>query len=153
MRTAPIDDIRTMVGTELGVSEWVMMDQARIDAFGHATEDLNAVHMDAEVGREWGLGGTIAHGFLTLSMILKLQDDVVPKPENMTHGFNYGIDKVRFVAPVPSGRRIRGRFFLESLQERKAGEWLFVINVTIEIEGQEKPALVGQWLSLCAIAA
>jgi acyl dehydratase len=151
MRIESLETIKGLVGSELGISDWVMIDQARIDAFADATEDHNSIHVDPEAGRAWGLGGTIAHGFLTLSMILRLQEGIVPIPERLARGFNYGLEKVRFLAPVPSGRRIRGRFDLRAFTETKPGNWRSEVGVTIEIEGEDKPALSATWMSLAIL--
>jgi len=151
MRTASLEEIKTLVGQELGVSDWVVMDQPRINMFADATEDHNSVHIDPKVGIEWGLGGTIAHGFLTLSMILHLQEGLLPMPANLTRGYNYGLEHVRFTSPVRCDRRVRGRFKLDSLTERKPGEWLYVVDVVIEIENEAKPAVTAKWLSICYV--
>jgi len=146
-RTATIDEIKRLVGTELGCSAWAVIDQPRISGFADVTDDHNAIHLDPTVGERLGLGGTIAHGFLTLSMLWALQSPIVPRPVNATHGYNYGLDSVRFLAPVRCGKRIRGRFVLDSFDERKPGEWRYVVDVKIEIEGEAKPALAAKWLS------
>jgi acyl dehydratase len=147
-RIASVEAIRQMVGTELGVSDWFEIDQSRITQFAEATADMNTVHLDPEVGKAWGLGGTIAHGFLTLSLILKLQEGIVPVVENLTHGYNYGLERVRFLSPVPCGKRVRGRFALADFRPKEPGGWRSTIDVTIEIEGETKPALTCQWLSI-----
>lgn len=145
---ATIPEIQAKVGTELGVSDWFLVDQDRINGFGRATEDMNEVHIDPEVGRAWGFPGTIAHGFFTLSLILKLQEGLVPLPETMTHGYNYGLDKVRFLSPVVCGKRVRGRFRLVDFREKEPGAWRYQVDTVIEIEGETKPALSCQWLSI-----
>lgn len=145
---APIAEIQALVGTDLGVSDWFLVDQPRITGFGEATADLNEVHIDPEVGRAWGFPGTIAHGFFTLSLILKLQEGLVPMPDTMTHGYNYGLEKVRFLSPVQCGKRVRGRFHLADFREKEPGAWRYTIDTVIEIEGEEKPALSCQWLSI-----
>jgi len=147
-RTAPLQDILGMVGTELGVSDWLMVDQPRITGFAEATADFNTVHLDPAVGRAWGFEGTIAHGFLTLSLILRLQEGLVPIPDNLVKGFNYGLEKVRFISPVPCGKRVRGRFSLRDFRERAPGAWLATIDVAIEVEGSDRPALTCQWLAI-----
>lgn len=144
-----LDTLRGMRGTELGVSDWFLIDQARIDAFADATEDHQFVHVDPERARnETPFGGTIAHGLLTLSMIVRLCLDAVPEIENRRMLLNYGFDKIRFPAPVKVGRRIRARTRLADAQERKPGQILVRLDVTIEIEGEDRPALVAEWLSL-----
>lgn len=148
IRAMPLAEIPALVGTELGVSEWFHVTQDRITQFGEATADLNEVHIDPEIGRSWGFDGTIAHGFFTLSLILKLQEGLVPMPDNFTHGFNYGLERVRFISPVPCGSRVRGRFRLADFREKSPGGWLATVDTAIEIEGQEKPAVTCQWLTI-----
>lgn len=144
-----LDALRAMRGSELGVSDWLTMDQARIDAFADVTEDHQFVHVDPERARaETPFGGTIAHGLLTLSMIVRLCLDAVPDIEGRRMMLNYGFDRIRFPAPVPSGSRIRARTVLAGVEERKPGQILVTLDVTIEIEGGERPAVVAEWLSL-----
>lgn len=148
LRYESLDDMHALVGQELGVSDWIMIDQPRIDLFADATDDHSPLHTDPEFGREWGVGGTIAHGFLTLSMIFRLSEGILPIAKGQARGFNYGMERVRFLSPVSSGKRIRGRFTMRSLEETKPGNWRSTVGVTIEIEGQEKPALSADWLSI-----
>lgn len=147
--TVSLEKLRGMRGAELGVSDWLLIDQARVDAFADVTEDHQFVHVDAERARaETPFGGTIAHGLLTLSMIVRLCLDAVPVLENRRLLLNYGFDRVRFPAPVGVGRRIRARTRLGAVEERKPGQILVTLDVTIEIEGEERPAVVAEWLSL-----
>jgi acyl dehydratase len=148
IRTIAIEDLIARVGTETGVSRWFVIDQARIDAFAEITEDRQFIHIDPEAARSTPFGGTIAHGFLTLSMLSALAMDALPRPEGLAMGVNYGFEKLRFIAPVPAGGRIRGRFVLQAVTERAPLEYQARNNVTVEIEGSEKPALVAEWLSL-----
>lgn len=144
-----LDALRAMRGSELGVSDWLTVDQTRIDAFADVTEDHQFVHVDPERARaETPFGGTIAHGLLTLSLIVRLCLDAVPEIEGRRMMLNYGFDKIRFPAPVPSGSRIRARTVLADVEERKPGQILVQLDVTIEIEGEERPAVVAEWLSL-----
>lgn len=147
-RYETIATIKASVGSELGISDWLLVDQPRIDAFAHATEDYNSIHVDPAAGAEWGLGGTIAHGLLTLSLLLKLSEDIVPAPAGLKSGYNYGLEHVRFIHPVKAGQRIRGRFKLADFQERVPGTWILTADVLIEIEGEAKPALSCQWLTI-----
>ena len=140
------------VGQEIGVSRWFLIDQKRIDAFADATEDWQFIHVDPEAAKATPFGATIAHGFLTLSMLSAIAYDALPKVSGLAMGVNYGFDKVRFVAPVRAGRRIRGRFRLEGLTQRSAREWQSRKAVTVEIEGEDKPALIADWLSLYVMA-
>jgi len=148
MTIASIEAIQSKVGTEVGVSDWILVDQARIDAFAEVTEDPQFIHIDPEAAAKTPFGGTIAHGFLTLSLLSRMAADSMLRPEGVKMGVNYGFERVRFMAPVRSGRRVRGRFALVRFEEKKPGQWQFVHNVTVEIEGEEKPALVADWIGL-----
>ena len=148
MPLATLDDILAKVGQEVGVSSWLLVDQARIDAFADATEDRQFIHTDPAAAAQTPFGGTIAHGFLTLSLLSRMAPEAMLVPENIKMALNYGLDRVRFLAPVRSGRRVRGRFKLDSAEERAPGQWLLRHEVTVEIEGEEKPALTALWLGL-----
>ena len=137
-----------LVGTEVGVSRWILVDQARIDAFAEITEDRQFIHIDPVAAAKTPFGGTIAHGFLTLSLLSAMTYDAVPPLEGVVMGVNYGFDKVRFLAPVPSGSKVRGRFRLASAEDKGGGRWLLKHEVTVEIEGGDKPALVAEWLGM-----
>ena len=147
-----LDELRRLVGSEIGVSRWLLIDQKRIDAFADATEDWQFIHVDPEAAKATPFGATIAHGFLTLSMLSAIAYDALPKVSGLAMGVNYGFDKVRFIAPVRAGRRIRGRIWLEALTQRSAREYQSRKAVTVEIEGEEKPALIADWLSLYVMA-
>jgi acyl dehydratase len=151
-RTVTKEELRAMVGEELGVSDWFAIDQQRVDAFADVTEDHQFIHVDPERARETPFGGTIAHGLLTLSLIVPLAIDFVPEIEGRQLVVNYGFDKVRFPAPVKVGARIRARVELTDVAERKPGQVIMKLAVTIEIEGGEKPALIAEWLSLHVVA-
>ncbi|MDQ3483054.1 MAG: MaoC family dehydratase [Pseudomonadota bacterium] len=151
MPIAPLDEIRTRAGEEVGVSGWIAVGQERISAFADATEDRQFIHVDPDAAAQTAFGGTIAHGFLTLSLLSRMAAEAMLIPENVKLVVNYGLDRVRFIAPVPSGSRIRGRFVLDSIDEKAAGQYLLRHSVTVEIEGQEKPALTAQWLGLLFI--
>jgi acyl dehydratase len=148
MPIASLDEIRARVGEEVGVSDWVLIDQARIDAFADVTEDHQFIHVDPEAAAKTPFGGTVAHGFLTLSLLPRLAAEAMVRPEGVKMGVNYGFERVRFMAPVRSGKRVRGRFILASLEEKRPGQYQFVHKVTVEIEGEEKPALVADWIGL-----
>lgn len=141
-------DLADLIGTELGVSRWFEIDQARIDAFAEITEDRQFIHVDPEAAKATPFGGTIAHGFLTLSLASAMTYDAVPPLEGVVMGVNYGFDKLRFLAPVPVGSRIRGRFRLLSAEDKGSGRWLLKHELTVEIEGSEKPALIAEWLGM-----
>jgi acyl dehydratase len=124
------------------------MDQERINEFADATEDRQFIHTDPEAAARTPFGGTIGHGFLTLSMLSRMAAEAMLVPDSITMAVNYGLDRVRFVAPVRSGKRIRGRFRLDSVDEKAPGQLLLRHTVTVEIEGEEKPALTAEWLGL-----
>ena len=146
--TITIERLQAKIGEETGVSRWFEISQARIDAFAEVTEDRQFIHVDPVAAEATPFGGTIAHGFLTLSMLSALAYDALPRVEGLAMGVNYGFDKVRFVSPVRAGARIRGRFKLEALTRRSLTEVQAINAVTVDIEGADKPALVAQWLSL-----
>ena len=139
-------DFLGLVGQEVAVSDWFEVDQKRIDLFADATDDRQWIHVDAERAKtESPFGGTIAHGFLTLSMLALLFESTVELPATGM-GVNYGFNKVRFTAPVRAGARVRGRFLLKEVQDLNPGVHL-VWSVVIEIEGSDRPACVLEWLT------
>lgn len=148
MPVATLDRIRERIGDEVGVSRWISVDQDRIDRFAEATEDRQFIHIDPQAAAAAGLGGTIAHGFLSLSLLSVMGAEAMLIPEGARMALNYGFDRVRFLAPVAEGKRVRGRFRLESLDERREGQYLLRHDVTVDIEGEDKPALTAQWLGL-----
>ncbi len=148
MPLATLDEIRSHVGREVGVSDWISIDQTRIDEFADATEDHQFIHVDPDAAAHMPFGGTIAHGFLSLSLLSRMAADATLLPQGLKMAVNYGFDRVRFLAPVRSGKRIRGRFMLDSVDEKARGQWLIRHRVTVEIEGEEKPALTAEWLGL-----
>jgi acyl dehydratase len=141
-------ELQGLIGQEVGVSRWFEVDQARIDAFADCTEDRQFIHVDPEAARATPFGGTIAHGFLTLSLASAMSYDAVSPLEGVAMGVNYGFDKLRFLAPVPAGSRVRGRFRLLSAEDRGGGRWLLKHELTVEIEGGDKPALIAEWLGM-----
>ena len=137
------------IGQELGVSDWVAIDQARIDAFASCTGDHQWIHVDVErAKRESPFGGPVAHGYLTLSMVASLAMQVGVIPKDAAAGLNYGIEKVRFLAPVPAGRRVRLRVVLAGIEPREGGQVIMKTQNTLEVEGSQKPALVAETLAL-----
>ena len=148
MPVASLDEIRSRIGQEVGVSSWLIMDQERIAEFAEATEDRQFIHVDPATAARTPFGGTIAHGFLSLAMLSRMAAEAMLIPEGVRMAVNYGLDRVRFLAPVKSGKRIRGRFRLDSIEEKAAGQLLCRHTVTVEIEGEEKPALTAEWLGL-----
>jgi acyl dehydratase len=139
------------VGEELGVSAWTRIDQARVDAFAEATEDRQFIHIDPVRAAATPFGGTIAHGFLTLSLLSMMAYEVIPEVEGLIASINYGFDKVRFLTPVRTGRSIRGRFKLAEATQKEPGRWLVRYEATVEIEGEARPALVADWLGMSLI--
>jgi acyl dehydratase len=148
MPVASLEEIQSKVGTEIGVSDWIVVDQDRIDRFADVTEDRQFIHVDPERAAKTLFRGTVAHGFLSLSLLSRMGEDAFLQPPGVRMGVNYGFDKVRFVAPVKSGKRVRGRFFLRSAQEKRPRQWEFHHDVTVEIEGEEKPALTAEWIGV-----
>jgi len=148
MPIASLDEIRAKIGEEVGVSDWILVDQARIDAFADATEDRQFIHVDPKAAAQTPFGGTVAHGFLTLSLLSAMATDAMLHPDSLKMAINYGLDRVRFVAPVRAGSRVRGRFRLDSVEEKAPGQVLMRHTVTVEIEGEDKPALTAEWLGL-----
>ena len=148
MIVATPDTIADFIGKEIGVSDWITIDQDRIDKFADVTEDHQFIHIDPEAAKKTPFGTTIAHGFLTLSMLSKLASGGVVVFEGIKMGVNYGFEKVRFVTPVKSGKKIRGRFTLMSAESKIPGQWSLKYAVKVEIDGEAKPALVAEWLTM-----
>jgi acyl dehydratase len=145
---ASLDEIRSKVGQEVGISDWVIVDQPMIDAFADVTGDRQFIHVDPVAAAATPFGGTIAHGFLTLSLLSRMAAGATFVPDTLRMAVNYGFERVRFIAPVRSGSRVRARFTLASAEEKKPGQWQFVHDVTVEIENQDRPALQAAWISL-----
>ena len=148
MPTAALDEIRGRVGQEIGTSSWLEIGQDRIDSFAEATEDRQFIHVDPDSAARTPFGGTIAHGFLSLSLLSRMAAEAMLVPESTRMAVNYGLDRVRFIAPVRSGKRVRGRFRLDSIEEKAPGQLLMRHHVTVEIEGEDKPALLADWIGL-----
>ena len=140
--------LESMVGKEVGLSDWTQLDQAKINAFGDLTLDTYFIHTDpARAAKETPFGGSIAHGFLTLSMMSVMAYDCLPEITGRVMGMNYGFDKIRFISPVPAGSKIRGRFTISEVT-RKPGQVVIRYAVSVEIEGKNKPALAAEWLTI-----
>jgi acyl dehydratase len=146
-----VDDYKAKVGQELGVSGWILVDQERIDKFAEVTGDHQFIHVDPEAAAKTPFGTTIAHGYLTLSLLSQMAYGALPGIEGAKMGVNYGLNKLRFMAPVKSGRRIRGRFTLADVTERSPGTLQSTVAVSVEIEGEDKPALVAEWVTLAYV--
>ena len=148
-----LSNFEAFVGRELGVSAWVTMDQQRIDQFADCTEDHQWIHSDVErAKRDSPLGATIAHGYLTLAMLAPSTFEVVIKPAGIGQALNYGLDRVRFIAPVKAGSRVRNRIKLLAAEARGEGRMLLTTENTIEIEGETKPALIAIALVMASVS-
>ena len=132
---------------ETSTSRWFTIDQSRIDAFADATDDWQFIHTDPVRAARTPFGGTIAHGFLSLSLLSAMYYDALPFPAGVTRSINYGFDKLRFLSPVPSGTRVRGSFALIKADDTIAGQVSNTWSVRVEIEGSDKPALIARWLT------
>ena len=148
MPSVPVAQLQDYVGKELGRSDWLTIDQARINQFADCTGDHQFIHVDPEKAKRTPFGGTIAHGYLTVSLLpyLQISIDGLVIPKGLKMGMNYGFDKLRFMAPVKVNSRIRAKAKLLSADEKKPGQWLLKFEYTIEIEGESKPAVVAEWL-------
>ncbi len=151
--TVPLDALRARIGETIGTSSWREVAQERIDRFAEVTDDHQFIHIDPErARRETPFGGSIAHGFLTLSLLSTMAYETLPTVEGRALGINYGFDRVRFLAPVRAGKRVRAHFTLADVTEREAKQVLLRYAVTVEIEGEAKPALSAEWLTLTVLA-
>ena len=146
--TMTLDEIRSYTGKEIGVSEWFELDQDKINGFADLTEDHMFLHVNPEAAKATPFGGTIAHGLLTLSMMPVMAYQAMPGVSGTKMGVNYGYDKVRFMAPVKSGKRIRGHFVVKNVEDKGDGRFALNQEVTIEIEGEDKPALAAEWITM-----
>ena len=148
MKMVSREQADALVGSKVGESDWVRIDQERIDAFAAVTEDHQFIHTNPEAARMTPFGGTVAHGFLTLSLLSKFAESATLTLSNIKMGVNYGFDKVRFVTPVPAGSKVRGHFELKSVEDKKPGQTQFVYAVVVEIDGKgtDSPALVADWI-------
>jgi acyl dehydratase len=151
--TVPLDALRARIGETIGTSSWREVAQERVDRFAEVTDDHQFIHIDPErARRETPFGGSIAHGFLTLSLLSTMAYETLPTVEGRALGINYGFDRVRFLAPVRAGKRVRAHFTLADVAEREAKQVLLRYAVTVEIEGEAKPALSAEWLTLTVLA-
>ncbi|MBU3992863.1 MAG: MaoC family dehydratase [Alphaproteobacteria bacterium] len=138
-------ELQAKVGENVGLTDWFLIGQDRIDAFAECTEDRQFIHVDPVAAKAGPFGTTIAHGFLTLSMLAHFLQTGFDKPDVKTT-VNYGFDKVRFLSPVKSGKRVRGHFKLLDFTEKRPGQWVIKLECTVEIEGEDKPALIAEWI-------
>ena len=148
MKELTVEQVKQLVGKSLGASEWLVIDQEMINSFADLTGDRQFIHVDVERARETPFGGTIAHGFLTLSLVASMIPEGSFTLKGMSHGVNYGFDSIRFLQPVRSGSRIRSVQELSGFEQKGSGTYRITIKVTIEIEGEEKPALSASWITM-----
>ncbi len=147
--TISLQDLGKLVGHDIGVSPWIALDQARIDAFAACTEDHQWIHVDAaRAAKDAPFGGTIAHGYLTLSLISVSAEGLLMSRLAVRQILNYGLDKVRFLAPVRAGKRVRNRIKLLALEDKGGGRHLLTMECTFEIEGEVRPALLAISLAM-----
>ncbi len=148
MKTVATAELESFVGKSLGASEWFKIDQDRINAFADTTLDHQFIHVDPEKAKHTPFGTTIAHGFLTLSLLPYFQTSMAEMivPEGLKMGMNYGFDKIRFLAPVKVDSEVRAVATLKELTEKKPGQYLFKVEMSVEIKGEDKPALLADWL-------
>ncbi|MFK0088987.1 MaoC family dehydratase [Pseudomonas sp. NPDC090755] len=151
MPQVPVAELSQYVGKELGRSDWMTIDQERINLFAEATGDFQFIHVDPVKAAKTPFGSTIAHGFLSLSLIPKLMEDIMVVPEGNKMVVNYGLDSVRFIQPVKVNSRVRLKVDMAQVTEKKPGQWLIKLTATLEIEGEEKPAYIAEPLTLCFV--
>ncbi|WP_210641223.1 MaoC family dehydratase [Pseudomonas sp. Tri1] len=151
MPYVPVAALKDYVGKELGRSEWLTIDQDRINLFAEATGDFQFIHVDPVKAAQTPFGSTIAHGFLSLSLMPKLMEDILILPEGVKMVVNYGLDSVRFIQPVKVDSKVRLKVDLLDATEKKPGQWLLKATATLEIEGSDKPAYIAEPLSLCFV--
>lgn len=152
VKIVPKDEMVNQAGIKYEPSDWVTLDQDRINTFADCTEDHQFIHLDEEKAAQTPFGGTIAHGFLTLSMLSKMIEGNGIVPEGIMMGINYGFDKVRFLAPVRAGKRVRAHVEVTNVDRKDDNRFLIKQSITVEIEGEETPALVAEWLSMVVAA-
>ena len=148
MSAVKIEDLGSLVGTDTGTSDWIEIEQDRVNQFADVTEDHQFIHVNPEMAKMTPFGGPIAHGFLTLSLLAKFAEQGGLVLEGVKMGVNYGFEKVRFLAPVKVGKKVRGHFKLKAAEEKRPGQYLLTYEITVEIDGEEKPALVADWLAM-----
>jgi len=148
MKFVKVEELQNYVGAEMGKSEWFEIDQARINQFADVTMDHQFIHVNEEAAKNTPFGSTIAHGFLTLSLFVHMQGSLPDQimPEGLKMAMNYGFDKIRFLAPVKVNKRVRASAKLLEITEKNPGQFLFKAEFTVEIEGEEKPAIIAEWL-------
>ena len=148
IKVVPKEEMLDAVGTKFEPGEWIEVDQDRINTFADCTEDHQFIHVDEEKAKETPFGGTIAHGFLTLSLLSKMAEGNGIVPENIVMGLNYGFDKVRFLTPVRAGKRVRANAEIADVSTKDGSRFLIKQAISVEIEGEDNPALIAEWLTM-----
>jgi acyl dehydratase len=148
VKVVPKEEMLDAIGTRFEPGEWIEVTQDRINTFADCTEDHQFIHVDEEAAKNTPFGGTIAHGFLTLSLLSKMAEGNGIVPENIVMGLNYGFDKVRFLAPVRAGKRVRANAQIADITEKDGNRFLIKQAISVEIEGEETPALIAEWLTM-----
>ncbi|PHR62485.1 MAG: hypothetical protein COA47_03685 [Robiginitomaculum sp.] len=148
MAEITIEEFKGATGRDLGTSDWLQVDQDRINAFADATLDHQFIHLDPVAAAKTPFGGTIAHGFLSLSLLPYLMQDLTLTPPNVMMGVNYGFNSLRFLTPVPVDSKVRANVQVKEVVEKKPNQYLITYTVALEIEGVAKPALVAEWLTM-----
>ena len=147
----PKEELLNQIGTKFDPGPWVEVLQDRVNTFADCTDDHQFIHIDAEKAAQTPFGGTIAHGFLTLSLLVKMCEESAIVPENVVMGLNYGFDKIRFLAPVKVGKRIRANVEILNVDQKDDNRFLIKQGISVEIEGEETPALVAEWLAMVIV--
>lgn len=148
VKVVPKEEMLNYIGHKFEPGEWIEVTQDRINTFADCTEDHQFIHVDEEAAKNTPFGTTIAHGFLTLSLLSKMAEGNGVVPENVVMGLNYGFDKVRFLAPVKSGKRVRANAEISDITEKDGGRFLIKQTISVEIEGEDTPALIAEWLTM-----
>jgi len=152
MRIVKKEEIQDLIGTDCEPSSWLNISQERINEFADTTEDHQFIHVDPEAAKNTPFGGPIAHGFLTLSMLSRMAEEFGIFVEGAVMGINYGFEKIRFLSPVPAGSDIRGNAKILNIIEKPNKQMVITYEVTVEIKGHDKPALVAEWISMLPMA-
>ena len=151
MAFVPASELKNYIGKELGRSAWLLIDQQRINQFAECTGDHQFIHVDPEKAAQTPFGSTIAHGFLSLSLLPVLMENIMLMPEGLKMAVNYGLDSLRFIQPVKVGARVRVALTLLDVSEKNPGQWLLKTKAVMQIEGQDKPAYIAEQLTLCFV--
>ena len=151
-KVVAVSEMVNQIGHKFEPGNWMTLDQNRINSFADCTEDHQFIHVDEEAAAQTPFGGTIAHGLLTLSSLVKLCEDSSLYPDNIVMGINYGFNKVRFLAPVRAGKRVRAHVEIQNVEPKDEKRYVVTLAITVEIEDEEKPALVAEWMNMMVAA-